>query len=222
MPINRLTAHKVWISDMLLNPYIKTSGEFESNYVELKDKQVSRVNLIATVVDKMESNDKNYVALVLDDGTGQIRLKTWREDTRLINNFNIGDNVIVIGRIKNYNDELYLLPEIVKNVNLNWKLARKLELLKLYGKPNETHFVKPVSANESEEKVNIEEINFSSTNLRKEILGLIEKYEDKLGVTLEEMKAELHVNISEIYNVLEDLIKDGQVYTVSNKYRLLV
>lgn len=221
MLINRLTAYKVWISDLITNPYIKMSGEFESNYVEIKDLRVSRVNLIATIVNKNESEDKNYTYLVIDDGSEQIRVKAWREDTKLLNNLNISDTILVIGKVKSYNDETYILPEIVKKVDLNWEVARKLELIKLYGKPKETFSYKKEDKNEIEEQV-IEEISFSSSNLRNDILNLIEKYEDSQGITLEELKTELNKSIKEIYDVIEELIKEGQVYNVGNKYRLLV
>lgn len=218
MPINRLTAHKVWVSDLVNSPYIKTSGEFESNYVEIKEKQVSRVNLIGTIVNKSETDDKNYVSLVLDDGTEQIRIKAWREDVKILEKFSIGECVLVIGKVKNYNDETYIIPEIIKKINVNWELARKLELLKNYGRPAEHKFV-----HESKEEPSIvEEITFSSSNLRNDVLNLIERYEEKLGITLEELKTELHKSIKEIYDVVEELIKEGQVYNIGNKYRLLV
>ena len=81
MAISRLTAYKTWISDLLNSNYVETHGEFESNYVELYNTQISKVNIVATVVNKMESDDKNYASITLDDGSEEIRLKTWREDT---------------------------------------------------------------------------------------------------------------------------------------------
>src|SRR3989344_922929 len=218
MPINRLTAYKVWVSDLVTSPYIKMSGEFESNYVEVKEKQVSRVNIIGTIVNKLESGDKNYTSLVLDDGSEQIRIKAWREDVKIIERFNIGECVLVIGKVKNYNDETYILPEIVKQIDINWELSRKLELLKSYGRPIEHKFMQETK----EEAQAVEEITFSSSNLRNDVLNLIEKYEEKSGITLEELKTELHKNIKEIYDVVEELIKEGHVYNIGNKYRLLV
>jgi len=218
--INRLTAYKVWVSDLLNNNYIQTSGEFESNYVEFKDKQVSRVNLIATIIAKLESEDKNYVSVVLDDSSEQIKVKTWREDTRLLNNVSVGDVILVIGKIKKYNDEIYILPEIIKNLNINWELARKSELLKLYGKPQETKDIKEDEINK--DKTIIEEIKFNSIDLKNEILNLIEKYEEKEGVSLEEIKSNISSDLNEINKILEELIKEGQVYSIGDKFRLLL
>ena len=218
MPINRLTAYKVWISDLINSPYIEMQGEFESNYIEVKDKQISRANIIATIVNKFESEDKNYVSLTLDDNSEEIRVKACREDTKLINNFNSGDLIFIVARVRKYNDELYLLPEIVKQINPNWEVARRLELIKIYGVPHE-HIISKYLKVEQEKTV-VEEMTISN-NLRSEILNLIEKHEDD-GITLRQLKENLHSDITKINNVLEELIKEGQVYAINNKFRLLL
>ncbi len=212
--IQRLTSYKIWISNLVNSPYIETSGEFESNYVEFEDKKISRVNIIATIVDKNESEDRNYISLLLDDGSEQIRVKAWKEDTRLLSKIYIGDIILIIGKIKKYNDQFYILPEIVKNLDLNWEIARKLELLKIYGKPSLV-FKNAIN----DEKSNIEEINFSLNDLRSEILNVIEKHED--GVTLESLKLKLHAKLEDLNKVIEELVKEGQIYLINDKFRLL-
>ena len=216
--MNRLTANKSWIFNLIHDPYIENQGEFESNYIEVGDKKISRINLISTVVNKFESEDKNYISLTLDDGTEEIRIKTWKDDTKLTKKVQIGDIILVIGKIRKYNDERYINPEIIKTLNINWEIARKLELIKIYGKPTQSSF----SITKTEEEQVIEEISFSSNNLTGNVLNLIEKYEDKDGITLEELKKELNLNVSDISKVLNELIKEGQVYSVGHKFRLLV
>ena len=222
MPISRLTAYKIWIASLINSPYVNNPGEFEPNYIKVNGKEISRVNVIATVVNKYISDDGTYVTIIVEDGSSQIRVKSWREDTLLLKNINVGDTILLIARVKNYQNEIYLLPEIVKKVNPNWELVRKLELLKEYGKVK----IEPTQIKEeiipNTEIQNIEEITFSSTNLRNELLNLIEKNEDKNGISLEEMKLELHKDVTEIYNILEELIKEGQVYQVGDKYRLML
>ena len=223
MPISRLTAYKIWIASLINSPYVNNPGEFEPNYIKVNGKEISRVNVIATVVNKYISDDGTYVTIIVEDGSSQIRVKSWREDTLLLKNINVGDTILLIARVKNYQNEIYLLPEIVKKVNPNWELVRKLELLKEYGKPKleqVTQIKEEIIPNT--EIQNIEEITFSSTNLRNELLNLIEKNEDKNGISLEEMKLELHKDVTEIYNILEELVKEGQVYQVGDKYRLML
>ena len=213
---NRLIAHKLWLNNLNENSFVSSKGEFEPNYLLLNEKRISRVNIIANVMNKFKSEDGNYCAITIDDGSAQIRLKTWREDTKILDKIDIGNIILVIGKIKNYNNEIYILPEIVKKVNANDELLRKLELIKEYGLPKEERL------EEKEPEVIYEEINFGSSDLRNKILNLIEKYEEKLGVTLEEIKTELHANLDEINKVLEELLKEGQIYEVKDKYRLLL
>jgi len=222
MAINRLTAYKTWISDLLNSNYVETHGEFESNYVELYNTQISKVNIVATVVNKMESDDKNYASITLDDGSEEIRLKTWREDTRLLRDINVGEIILVVGKVKKYNEEVYLIPNVVKKMNVDWETARKLELIETYGKPNETQNLNAYPISNKEEKIEVEEIKFTTSNLRNEILSLIEAYEEKEGISLEEVKEKLHADIHGINSVIEELIKEGQVYTIGNKFRLLL
>ena len=96
---------------------------------------------------------------------------------------------------------------------------RKLELIKEYGIPEKN---KIVLIKEKEPEISYEEINFTSNNLRNELLNLVERYEDKLGITLEEIKLELHASLDDLNKVLEELLKEGQVYEVKGKYRLLL
>ena len=215
--INRLVAHKVWLGDLKEENFVQRSGEFESNYVALNNKQVTRVNIIANVVNKFENEDKSYIGITVDDSSAQIRLKTWREDTKILENVSIGDIVLIIGKIKKYNEEIYILPEIVKKVPPNEELLRKIELIKKYGSPKENIIFK-----EKEPEISYEEIKFTSNNLRNELLNLIEKYEEKSGIGLEEIETELHSSLEEINHVLEELIKEGQVYELKGKYRLLL
>ena len=138
----RLTAFKCWISHLVNGNYIKQNREFEPNYIEInsktKTKRISRVNLIANVVMKFESENKDYKFITLDDGSASIRVKAWGLDIPLVDEINIGDIVLLIGKIRSYNNEIYLTPEIVKKIDINWELARKLELIKEYGKPEIT------------------------------------------------------------------------------------
>ena len=215
--INRLIAHKLWLNSLKENNFVVRIGEFESSYVLLNDKRVVRVNIIANVVSKFNSEDGNYASITIDDSSAEIRLKTWKEDTKILDNINPGDIVLVIGKLRKYNNEIYILPEIVKKVSINEELLRKLELIKLYGLPKELEIIE-----EPEPKIDYEEISFNSNDLRNKILDLIERYEDRLGIALEEIKMELHAGLDDLNKVLEELLKEGQIYEIKGKYRLLL
>lgn len=103
-------------------------SELDSNHILFNSKKISRIYIIATVIQKFENDDNSYAAITIDDGSSDIRLKSWKDDTKLINNFMVGDLVLVIGRVRKYEDEIYISPEIVKKIDPNWELVHKLTL----------------------------------------------------------------------------------------------
>ena len=134
----KLIAYKVWINDILNSKiYKEEDGDFSISYIKVKDIRISKINIMANIVEKFLSEDKNFASITLDDGSGAIRVKTWKEDTMKVENFNVGDIVNIIGRPRTYNEESFIVPELIRKVDdPNFEVLRKLELLKLYGKPN--------------------------------------------------------------------------------------
>lgn len=126
----RHIAYKLKIGDILKSKPIMNEGKFL--HLELGDKKVIRVNVIANVVDKFSiEGEKKYATLTLDDASGQIRLKAFGDDIAILQQSVQGDTVQVIGNVREYNSELYILPEIVKKIDPRWLLVRKLEMQKL-------------------------------------------------------------------------------------------
>lgn len=125
----RDVAHRIWIKDIKSNTYFEKESELEPNYILIDNKKISRVYLIATVLQTFENENLTYSNIVVDDGSSDIRIKAWKDDIKLISNLKIGDLILVIGKVKKYEDEVYIIPEIVKNVNPNWEIVHKLSLL---------------------------------------------------------------------------------------------
>ncbi len=126
-PKKRNTAYKLRIGDIFKAKPIIADGKFL--FLELADKKISRVNLLANVVDKYVSEgEKNYATITVDDASGQIKLKSFGEDIQILKDCLQGDTVQIIGTVREYNNEIYLLPEIVKKVDTQWLLVRKLEI----------------------------------------------------------------------------------------------
>ena len=107
----RNIAFKIKISDILS--------------ADLSSLDISRVNVIATLVDKVEK--PNYISSIIDDGTGSISLRGF-ENKNIFSKVDVGDIVLVIGKVREFNNEKYLIPEIIKKVNnVQWVDIRKLE-----------------------------------------------------------------------------------------------
>ncbi len=131
----RQTTVKARIYDIVNSKFIKKEG-FEPSYVltELGQK-ISRTNLVGTIVDKFMSEDGNYSSITVDDDSDSIRIKAFKEDSNIFSNLETGDLVMVIGKVREYADENYIIPEIVKKIaDPNYESLHKLEVLKQFMK----------------------------------------------------------------------------------------
>ena len=128
----RIVAKKVRIADIVNGRFF--AGDMElmqpSTIITPLGQPVSRVNILASVTDKFVNEDGSYGSITLDDGTGAIRVKVFRDDMNLVKNIERGSTVAAIGKLKEYNGEIYVTGEIVKPIeDKNYESMRKLEIL---------------------------------------------------------------------------------------------
>ena len=180
----RQTAHKVCIKDLFNGVYVQQEG-WLPNYIQVLDKQVSRINLIATVIDKQTFD--SLITISLDDGTGVIQAKTFNEDTKKLQNINIGDFILIIGRPRRYNEQLFLTIEIIKKIPPVWGKVRKLEL----------------------EKVNKQD-DSGQENDRQKLFSIIKKLDTGQGADISEVLKMLNPEKGEA--VINNLLKLGEIY----------
>ena len=120
----RQVAYKVRISDILNGTF--TKDELSAGHVKINNNSVSRVNIIATIVFKSE--EPSSASALIDDGTGRILLRTF-EKKGIFSSIDVGDIVLLIGKIRDFNNEKYIIPEILKKINDNkWIDLRAIEL----------------------------------------------------------------------------------------------
>jgi len=153
--VKRLNAKKVRIVDLINGKFFPGSKEeMKAGYVITKfGQKISKVNLIGTVIDKFVSEDGNYSSVTVDDGTEAIRVKVFKEDVELLKNAEPGKTVLVIGKLKNYNNEVYVNGEIVREVEPDHESLRKLEILKeLIGQKKTVSEVRNLMDQASEEE----------------------------------------------------------------------
>jgi len=124
--MKRNVAYKLRIGDILIGKPV-TNGE-RFSFLELGDKKIVRVNIIGNIVEKYDSQgETKYISFTIDDGSGQIRLKVFGEDTEKFKDFFQGQTIVTVGLLRNWNDELYISPEIIKEMDPKYLLIRKLE-----------------------------------------------------------------------------------------------
>ena len=196
--IKRLTAHKIKISDLKQGEYIKKSG-WEPSYIKTKIGKISRVNIIGFIV----GMDLEKDSMIIDDGTGTISLRFFVEDLPNLDNLSIGDLVLIIGRPRIWNTNIYLVPEIINKVNNLWLKARKLEMkLISTGK-------KEKSSPEKKEEVTPTETKIID-NPYEVILKLIKKMDTGDGAYIDEIIASSKIPNCE--KIINNLIEEGEIF----------
>ncbi len=120
-----MTAAKLRIRDLV-------EGTFEGNHVHTVYGNVSEARILGTLIDVFATDDRNYMSLTVDDGTETVRVKAWRQDTEKLKKVHKGDFIEVVGKVREYNEEIYLTPEVVSKVSSNEWVLRELELMKQY------------------------------------------------------------------------------------------
>ena len=127
----RLTALKARIDEIHEGKFVHKEGQEHSYVLTLLGRRLSRVRVLGTVVEKFVKADGSYGILVLDDGFDTIRAKLFK-DTAPIENVFEGDVVDVIGRLREYEGEVYILIECVAKVDRDFETLRILELEEIY------------------------------------------------------------------------------------------
>lgn len=210
-PRKRQTAFKLKISEMLSG---NTMSSNNLNFLEINDRKITRVNIIANVIDKFVSEgEKRYAALTIDDASGQIRVKAFGDDIEKIRMAEIGDTVLVIGNPRFFNNELYILPEILKPVDSRWLVARKFELEKNKSKKISAEVAQTKTGEIEVEKITSDEKQQTvkdSSLLRKQILELLKKNEE--GFDIDKIIMTLHAPVEEINGTITKMLEDAEIY----------
>lgn len=101
----------------------------EGSTTTVNGKRVFRVRVMARVVGKFTNDERTYGNLVLDDETGTIRAKFFASSIDKLDGVNVGDLVEVVGRVRQFQDEIHLIADAVGIFeDVNWEFLRKLEI----------------------------------------------------------------------------------------------
>jgi RPA family protein len=182
----RQIAYIVRIADILRNNFVKE--EDYPDYVQIGSKNVSRVNIIGTVIAIDNGKIQN---IIVDDGTEKIAVRSFDKTYSA----NVGDVVLVIGRIRQYNSERYISPEIIRSdIDKKWALIWGRNSLK----------------SDCAEELPEEEVEKAADDNNKcSVLEKIRELDDGGGALYEEVVREFK-DEKMIYNLLEQ----GEVFQI--------
>ncbi len=190
----RNVAYKLRIGDILIGNPVMDGERF--SFLELEGKKIIRVNVIGNIIEKYESEgERKYYFFTLDDGSGQIKLKSFGDDVNKFRNVTQGQTVIVIGVLRNFNNETYISPEIIKEQDTKYLLLRKLEIEKEKGRD-----VKPLK---KEQIIAVKD----------KIFGIIKDAEKDGGIEIDKVIMDLREISPEIINQeIKRLLEEGIIF----------
>ncbi len=191
----RHIAYKLRIGDLLIGKSIIEEDRFK--FLELGNQKIIRVNIVGNIVDKYESEgEKKYASWTLDDGSGQIRLKSFGNDVEKFREISQGLTVLVIGVLRNFNNETYILPEIIKEQDPKYLLVRKLEIEKIKSK----------NAPVAKEQI---------IAIKDKILDTIKNSENDGGIEIDRIIMNPNLNLASpavINQEIQKLLEDGIIF----------
>ena len=190
----RHIAYKFRIGELLIGKPIMDGERF--SFLELGDKKIIRVNVVGSIVDKYESEgETKFISFTLDDGSGQIRLRAFGDDIEKFKNINQGQAVIVIGVLRNFNNETYISPEIMREEDPKYLLVRKKEIEK--------------ERNKNSVPVQREQI----IAIKDKILEAIKNSENDGGIDVDKIIMNLRETSPEIINQeIQKLLEEGIIF----------
>lgn len=104
---------------------------FDEEYrFKFHGKTISRVHIVGTIISKYvveREKERKYASITLDDGSATIRVKSWGEIYSM-KNVQEGDIVDVVGKIRVFNDELYIALEKMSTArSIQFELSLRAE-----------------------------------------------------------------------------------------------
>lgn len=221
----------------IMNGTYKANEGFTSFLITEFGFPVSRTRIMGTIINIYETEDKKYGFIVIDDGTGTIRAKSF-QDISIFKDLKINDIVDIIARVRNYNEETYLSPETITKIdNPNMLSYRNLEIVKFLkhskkiideikeniNQINPEDFYDKYELTEEETKAIIDFIENKNENpekeqeldmniIKKQILKKLEELDKGDGVDYNKILESLDIPDTAIENALNELLSEGSCY----------
>jgi RPA family protein len=216
---SRQTAIPLSIKDILGAEYVK-GDNFDPNHIRLPSgSKVSRINVIAVIVSIPTDMNEN---VLIDDGSGRIQLRAF-DNMNIFKNITIGDIAIIIGKPRVFNNDFYIIPEIIKKVSNNsWIQLRKKELkLKEISTVPLQSSIKDISKDTHnkplQEKISPKiDVPPPKDDYAKsgslEIYNMIKEFDNGDGVEIEEIIKKSSLNNAN--DIITELLLEGEIFEI--------
>lgn len=167
-----------------------------------------RFNVVATVL--IKETRGNITNILIDDGTGQAVLRFF-EPLPTIEQLGIGNVILIIGKPRKYNQEVYLSPEIIKILHPSWLQVRKKEWLQENPKEDlETRRFSHPLEKMPVAGISVEQVTKEEMLPKTKLMGFIREMDSGTGVLIQELLEKSF--LSETEHLLKKLLESGEIF----------
>lgn len=211
---NRQVAIKITIEDILQSKFIQGDNDNPSHF-KYKDQDVYRINVMGIILNKEKIG--SITNIMFDDGTSNITLRLFEENNK-IDLLVVGDAILIVGKLRIYNQQKYISPEIIKKIDKSWLKVRLLELNKnniIINKENlsneiiNENDIEIKEINENLDEPFIEEFNENILPIEK-LLNIIKTMDQGNGVLIEDIIDKSPLENTE--ELLEKMLENGDIF----------
>ena len=208
--VRRQTAMKARIRHIREGRFIRREGWDPSYVLDLFGRHLVRINLMAALVSDV-TRDSVAAWFIIDDGSGQMQVRHF-ESQRPLPDLNTGDVILVIGRVRVYNDEFYIIPEIVKPFqNTDWLRLRNAEMDRLE-KTLPTINLEEEMVKEEENPPEQEETSSEGETPSDRIYKLIKEKDGGEGVDVDDIITTS--GFPEAERIISNLLLEGEIFEI--------
>ncbi len=169
---------------------------------------ISRIWIMGIVTD-IYKGENNYFGLKVDDGSGEVIIKSWEGGLIDIQQW---EKIEVLGQIQvsEHDEELdvYIAPEIITKItDDNWFLYHRLKVHQ-----NRFQIISGVQVKTA--KVGGVDLGVASlTDLKQKLKAIVKELDSGKGVTLEEITARFSsVDEAQIFDAITELLESGEFF----------
>ncbi len=212
----------------------KKEEKIPSSLITNFGEKIVRVAVLGTLIEKFLSSSGNYGFIVLNDESGAIKVKAFREKVLNIVDLEFGDLIFCIGKIKSSEEEKFIVLEICKKVEHNFEKYFKMQIVKRI-KNNERiiQYLKDVYSQLDydelkdyvREHFRYDEIqldcilkNFGEKKLEEKIINLAKTLD---SFDIFQLSALTNISEIDLKKIIEILINEGKIQKVENKYKVI-
>ena len=218
--MKRATAIRLHARDVAQANYIPAGDANPQTLIITPDgTAASRVMLAGVAKDIYFNRENRFAAFKLRDDTGEVACRFFRDGIEKVESIAEGDLVKVAGKVRHYNGENYVIPEVVRKLdNPLWLQVHALEVkMRSDGKKQAADRNGMAKRGEARSRKKAEEndkekAEGETTSAEERVLALIRKLDDGGGVKYITLLNESGLPEDELELALSVLMEEGKIY----------